>query len=61
MVICVEIWDFKIFTFDLKLTHSNENAKTYDKVDFCSYLQSLIFVDKQQLEEGCTVNHYEHQ
>jgi hypothetical protein len=56
MPISMEICNVWIVTIDLEPTHSNLNAKTQDKVEIHSYLQCLIFVDKQ-LEDCCTVSH----
>ncbi len=53
MAISVEICNVKIATIDLEPTHFIGSAKTQDKVDICSYLQSFIFADNQ-LEESCT-------
>jgi hypothetical protein len=56
MPISTEICYVKICNIYLEPINSNENAKTHDKLDIRSYLQSLIFVNKQ-LKDVCTVSH----
>ncbi len=53
MAISIEICNVEIATIYLEQTHLIESAKTQDKVEICSYLQSFIFADNQ-LEDSYT-------